>query len=1139
MRGFWLILLLGSAIHAQPAPPSPLGNLHYLEIRDFLTELYALGDVRTAGVLKAQRDCLESAHQEWRQSRDLLDLKKKLEACLSQQTRYLDRRFEFERQTREDPRFFDQSYQRILDLLPEGRRTPFHAIRRLQLEVDRQRHLLVFPVFADAFPFAGWDLQHLHAYLELILSQQLPDSVTVDEDLWTRLFSDATLDLSEFQKFIPLLSASTSPERSYLQYLFFGQHARNHHFVPGSLRGQWEAAYRVAENAGVSESSLEIARGWIQEVEFFDTLLSISWRLKNEVQGWRERRQAEDLSGIQWLLLTYGTAWAGFTLETPLDEIARHLDDRQSDPRLLELPHEVLEWMHKSGEFSDDQIQDFELALLEVESLRFAELELDESVYRRLTPELRRIIAALLLPRISVSAALEILDLRFFDLPPFEQAQILERLFAYQEDRQEFFQQWKDYDPRNTSAHVAFHQDLVQASLAWRREPLLDDWIEDPNHIRLSNGTLVQSSAGRRQEMRDFLQENPEVLKSTWLPEFIVHGFLVHLVPDQNYWRDEWLKAKSEWTRQVQLGELSQERRELLASENFSTEELNALETRLKQLFKDEAGHLRYDGSSPGMLGASFIRGFTAHPERVALGVAGGVILTLVFKYAGAKWAFGIIATDTGIRFTTAARQSPDDLEWYEIPLQNGFSTPLGLATAQMIQDTYELALLFSDWDGSANSLEALFLSGELLSESLAFSVGSYLTHRIFPARLYAWGRFQKAQQRRWRRYQRQIDDIYERTHELRTEIQQLEARRLDPTRTPRELQQLAQQIRAKQAVYSQLLYGITNSSPNRLRFLVHQTGRLLLHAGESLFLFRGFSIKNLFSPRQISRYWRRSSQLGKEQYEASLREIVERYESGLQRHSQRLVPEEYNRIQSLQKAHQELSRAHQRFERSLSRYEEAMTKSAPDRATLPLRELERMIQLQEARWKDLNALSRQADQISFRPFHEYLAIELRRWRAQTEILLMTHEKLKTRFFTDNFAAKPGELVTWPHLDRRLTQLEAHRLDPLFHRRFSTNELSLMELLAKIKDHRMISPAQQLRGPEVLNLFSRAEVLKAETSLPFVSSPGSWRRLQMEGLDIYLREVSPERIEIKIGKHLFGEWRHLYSGMTTVAQTGN
>jgi hypothetical protein len=921
---FFSVVVLGAQGSSSLSMP-PMGSLQYLEIREDLRRLFILGSPAQPGLLSQQRRCLERAYEHFKAGNQREELEGLLRTCVRLDLQLSDLDFEFERVTHEDPQWLQRTAESTWDLLPEDRRSFIDLRRRLALERSYREFILRYPIFAEALILPGWKFEDLSSAQELIFySIENFDLSLVLEDL-----SDFDFFSDIFEKLHPA-SPKEDVHLAYARYLFFGRRLQKN---LGSEEWQNE----------VQRIDLSWAHAWKRDLDFYELVWKVILK-DSRALDWNSPRYfgSEKRSGLRWMYGEYRRAWSRFSSEFPILELSDQLDRGARDPRLALLPIEIDMLIEDSGLFSGDEITLFRRARSEVESGRWLNTKQEDSAFRQLSVELRYLMSSLLFPSLSVEIGASILDASFFHLPIEEFGSAAQKLVAALPEVQSLFDRLANENITKVDQRYEFVREVVRLSLKDRK--LLDwEWIEldESKILLLDEKSILPSSARERDSMRSAMEEFSGSLNYGWYPEFLIQAFMIHLFPSEHYLLNESKKFWNELQRQQRLWPLKDLERELLQNSSIeNSEELKEARTQLQQLFETAQGISRIDASSPGVLLACFVAGVKKNPWRIPLGVLSGSIVTFVFKWKGAQWMFVFVVGDTGLRFHTAASQNPNDLQWYELQLEKGTSSPVGRFFGEFLQDLMVTGKGLLDPAQDLDRIEAWYRSGELAVDFSSFAAGSALTQRILGGSSLSWRNAHAQRQASIRSIEARLQKLDSSSRRLLEEIHDLKARRLkltaDSSKEAKRLDALILEKERLRLRYEGIGFGRT---PSLISFWARQTGRLLFRAGESILLLRPLPRwKDLRLPR-LKEYWSRQSQVSRQDLEQALL-LAE----------SRLTPTDLKHWRSLSQAPlsapeskallKSRALALEKIDRHLSRYESKIGKSEDS-----ISELQRLIQ--------------------------------------------------------------------------------------------------------------------------------------------------------------------------------------------------
>jgi len=1143
---------------AQEQSPDPL---QALELQEDAQRLFILGDSRqqSTGLYSEVRECLETTHREWKTKTLRQDLRQRLKHCLATDLRLSDLHFEFQRRRADNPAALDLIYKNTLSLLPEGRKSHYEMRRRNLLEIKYREHLVRFPIFSDALIFPGWSLDDRIAIQDLLVGDGgLP------ADVFEKALLLQELTREEFAQIFYILhpqAPKSELELSLARYYFFGRA-----FIHQWTEEEWASELEKANDLPIE--SKKWIEGWKKDLPFYATLLHLE--LESRPIDWDSPYFTSEnkLNILLWVDMQFGALWPQFRTELPLKELAEEARKLHPDPRLPLLALEIERFISESGNWSAEEALQFRKAKAEVESESWLSLEDSQSSYRQLPDELRNLLAAIFFPQLSVKAARAILEDSFFRLSSPEQIGALQ--LAAASDTKDakgeiFLERLTKTDPLKLEDRRKILRELVRIHRRWI---LAEDlpWIEwQADRVLLLDGkSVLKRSEVERDEMRQAIDDFGSQVQYGWYPEFLIDPLMIYLFPSENYWKHEGEKLFSELTRQDQLWSL-RDRLEKLKAEGIDESAILHIEAQLKSLFVSENGISRMDGSSPGVWLASFWSGFRHDPARAIPGVLTGAAVTLVFKWAGVRWAFIFIAGDSVLRFQTAAAQNPRSLEWYEIDLDRGTSTFVGKTFAHMAQDLYQTGSMLWDPKDDFDHLEAWYRTGEMTYDFFAFSAGSAAMSRILSESSLG---LRRTQSRRWEALHEAKtlgQKLSEKENLLRQKIRNLESQRAQMSDLNGKLStKLENEI---QRITDELTRINSSSGLKQLSlpaFWARQTGRMLWRAGETLFLARPFPKLREFRAENLIRYWQRDFQLTRLQVEELLLKADQKWRASLTDpvFKSRIVDRELltktERAAILENPGDSLSAIY----RTLTKYEESLpgSKTAGKKLQALIDLLKKTLEQEELVVSGIQKLKiktpgvletwlarlenlRKGEfggpkaelgiynelQFSSRALDQASTLRLLDAGRAIDHLRALEARLRLRFNTAEFAASPAQISALKGMGEKLMPLQ-ERLNAELSKRsafvsIESTAMSWVDLLAQLKKDQWVSPQAVLEPSSLRQAFVHSKIA-SEVPAALKEMKGEWKvDYAAKPFEIYFRKTPAGNLEIFIGREMYGEWR--------------
>jgi hypothetical protein len=211
-------------------------------------------------------------------------------------------------------------------------------------------------------------------------------------------------------------------------------------------------------------------------------------------------------------------------------------------------------------------------------------------------------------------------------------------------------------------------------------------------------------------------------------------------------------------------------------------------------------------------------------------------------------------------------------LQWYELQLEKGTSSPVGRFFGEFLQDLMVTGKGLLDPAQDLDRIEAWYRSGELAVDFSSFAAGSALTQRILGGSSLSWRNAHAQRQASIRSIEARLQKLDSSSRRLLEEIHDLKARRLkltaDSSKEAKRLDALILEKERLRLRYEGIGFGRT---PSLISFWARQTGRLLFRAGESILLLRPLPRwKDLRLPR-LKEYWSRQSQVSRQDLEQAL----------------------------------------------------------------------------------------------------------------------------------------------------------------------------------------------------------------------------------------------------------------------------
>ncbi len=781
-------------------------------------------------------------------------------------------------------------YEQLLERIPTLEKRNFDTlIARMKIEIQFRIHSLQFPVIREAMILPGlWGSSFTH-YLE-----SFPESPyhQLPPDILHKIREKAVLSPEEYSKIWTL--QVDDPENqvaflfAYLRYRGFGNlqtdykiRSLTRDLFEGYLDDAVIATKAFAEEFSIDPSILDQIQFGSKTREFlwqiYSTSFEIQWSPDWDLSWKKIKSKTANIRGFPWVIENFQDRWPPFVKFDPENQ---SLEDRffyEIDTMMEENFYQDVDYFRASYEqiFNGDWVH----------------LDAQSFAYYRLSNELRLLLGARLFPDLTTLEASTLIEKRFFELGPDEQMSLMNRIYPDLEGSLRYAKMLGDIDLSSVKDRNAWHKQLVNDYLNTNDEIHLDDV---KFRVLLDGKTSVRDVEFERNRTKQFIQkaaqENEDLLQD-WFPSGLVNWLQIQFFPYENFWEEEGLRYSD------------QQRREKLTRTNLH--ELQELDKKYKEE-KSEAGRLKIlkeiqtlmagfnqnisqaspDYSSPSVYLSGFVYGALPHDRndlaRIAKSIGTGFLFFTITRYIGGKEVAIFILGDTGLRILSSRFLADGDLE-------SGFSSPLGLWTAEFLQSALQIGgRVLTGVD--SERLSGYRELGQLSADLAWFSTGSLLSHKIFPyQRIWAQRKIEKL---RW-----QIDAHQELIVRSRMKISELEGQierkkaeltgdktALEGTTafTERRLEIAGLERQKRILLDGEIQY------QGRAEFFIRQTGDLSLQIAKKFMPLtwikpKGYGVELMSRSRGIFRRFDRLSQFGIKQLEEHieyLRRNIERTET-------------------------------------------------------------------------------------------------------------------------------------------------------------------------------------------------------------------------------------------------------------------
>lgn len=698
---FSLSLILFSA---EPMAFTDLSRVQQIEFRETWRQLYILG-VPLGGIWQDQRQRIERAYEYYIEHK---------EAFRSPDFSFI---FQLQQATLEWSYRFDQEFNHRAAILYNSsfqsldpKATYIDVIKSLQLQIQLREEMIRYPLFADAQPLAGLHSYDLQIFCDLYRVQK------EDCSLLQKFIDQEWLSENEFIQALQVISpTNTYQSELYEEYLFLGRIPRKQVLT----REEFERHFVEAGKSLGRENN-----DFIQNLDFYYLLYQAShqrdWSLNWEKLVFLREDDLWELTGSSWIHVHYADRWPAFK------------DIGKLSPE--ELAESIEEYIELSGDFQDSEIQDFNDILLLLRSS-------GKWTFKDIPENLAIWLAAYTFPELKLKSALSILEGNFLELSEEEQQEALFHLPFPLEIIVLLKIELSKIDPRKREEVLNFHWKILETNFQIRFENTVE--LTAFSEVELINGKRLPKSSELREKMRQILND-PDIKKDYgFFPAWLIEPLIVHFFPSPNYWDLEIQKAKNEWSRQEILSEYSKQDQVLTEKDR----------KYLEQILFDKNGAPRTDLSSPLVFMSSFAYGFQNNPERILPAIGAGLLLHIVTKGIGGKIVLSLIVADTSIRLISASYYDEENQSWRDLKLEKGFSSAIGLWSAQELQRIYSILYSMSFPHHESERLWAFHDFGEWSFEAISFSLGMGLSESLIP-----WKRL--ARLHSIRSYSKQLDRL-------------------------------------------------------------------------------------------------------------------------------------------------------------------------------------------------------------------------------------------------------------------------------------------------------------------------------------------------------------------------------------------
>ena len=822
-------LSLDAATAQSSSDFASLGLLEQRDFKEMARRLYVIGDPRSpSGLFLSQQMKLEDLEAAALTSikSDSPYVQKLAESLFNLEDQKWDWILEFDRYVRENPERLASLYSNAIKKIVEPQNQNFeNLLRLLSLEYDQKLYLLQHPLTGSAEVFPGLRGHRLSSFLELT-------GTKLSEEDQRKIESGETLSFEDYSRL-----------HSKNQDLYLIYHLSHLANIPS-----FEELQKQAPEA--QESQLRTL--WIVIQARNKSNLQLSWS--------RLESPEEKISAAHWVVENFQNVWPKF-----------------SD---IQFSVETQDWSSFQNEVDDmlvsqmegSEIYYFSRVREQIQDLDWSFEASKEKAYSHLSDKLRRLVAARSFPDLSLAEARGLLEGRIFELSEEERLHILQAAFPEPNEAARSLQKQMQIDLENSKEILLYHLDLLRAYKARKFE------MPPPTEMILSDGkTKVPLLKPMRDEMKLLIKQNQEQINPGIYPRWLIEKLMTTFYSDNNHFENEALRFKEEWKRENLIRENLDRIQSLVKASKKaeSDDERSKIQSELLSLqmnFNDELAKYPIDPDSEATILAAFSYGFIPTHWKdagdVAKVAATGFVFMVVTRFVGVKAVSLFIMTDTGLRFLTANYFTEDGKP---LDLSNGYSTPIGLWTAQGLNHSFDLLDRLLRESRPEDKLEAYRELGVFARDTLAFSAGARIASLTFDLTRLARIRRIRSAQIQLERMKAQLIANEEKMARLSSEISQvekqmqmLEKAKLTATEAYQEATQKLWKAREEISVTQKDTVGIHQGKMRSLSiWIVHQ----VLSLCENLL---PIPKSTAGAPNFIERF-RRRLDVGLKQYESEL----------------------------------------------------------------------------------------------------------------------------------------------------------------------------------------------------------------------------------------------------------------------------
>lgn len=678
-------------------------------------------------------------------------------------------RYHLYRTTLEFPQYYEKYYNSEFERLPKGNlRTHENLMIRLELERFQKLFYLRFPLVGDFLPFAGLRGHRLSNFFKFFGRPKV-----VTDEVLAALNSSKPLTMNVFEQLYPQLEASERT-RLYGLYLHFGFFAEHPEALPANFEDFWKSIESLETFAATQIGQ--------KEAFIFYEILKMGGAWQFSLKRNPAFKADPESPALIWLRLEF--AGQNEKLRQAIDDCEK-ASDAGAIKELQDLIDEnVADWFDAETDF------DFRDALDQIESYRWVTLNAEDYAYLRLPEKARNLLAARIFPELNLRLSRAILEMSFFSLKDSERVEIIDLLFSDPQKAQAIFTriQLLGTHPLDVAEiHIQLMKAAAERLIPPKPRALASrtfDSDQDP-----TDGVELPLIGPAQEEMQIQIELHKGEIDSGWYPQSLIESLMVDVYPTPNHIENEMKHFWSEWNRQkfLEINRAEIDRLKSALAKASTDAERTELKSQLEaaiNLKNSKMAHVVFDPNSQASILGAIAYGITPDSWTDVKGMAKAAGIGLVFVVAvrlfGPKRVAVVLIGDTFARLVTSSYLNDNTENFLTEDLGKGYSTWLGLWTAESLQGLARLisrAQQTGDIDQQElieDRLNAFQSLGEFGRDTAVMGFTTWGANVALPWERLSRVRLIQRYQERIAKYEAQKIEVQNRIKELKVEIERL-----------------------------------------------------------------------------------------------------------------------------------------------------------------------------------------------------------------------------------------------------------------------------------------------------------------------------------------------------------------------------